>query len=290
MKAADIRCAVVTGASSGIGAETAVALAVRKIPVAIAARRGNLLAETARRCREAGGDALPLTGDMTRRSDVEGLRDAALARFGGVSAWVNNVGRGISRAVGQMTEAELDSMLNVNLKSAFYGIQAILPHFRQKQSGVIVNVSSILGRVPYVLRGGYCAAKHALLGLTGCLRQELAAAGEDGIAVCSVLPGPVTTQFSTVLEGNSGGAAALSAIRSRFEQDPEYGSWLGAQSAAEVAEIVVQAILDPRPEIYTSAALRKHALAYFRDPQAREEHMRPIARMTLESVGSLERR
>src|SRR5450756_1063159 len=85
-------CVVVTGASSGIGAETAVALARRGIAVAIAARRGARLAETAKRCEAAGGQAHPVVAEAVRRGDVEALRDRALERFGGVFAWVNNVG------------------------------------------------------------------------------------------------------------------------------------------------------------------------------------------------------
>jgi short-subunit dehydrogenase len=170
-------CVVVTGASFGIGAETAVALARRGIAVAIAARRGARLAETATRCEAAGGQAHPVVADVTRSGDVEALRDRALERFGGVFAWVNNVGRGNSRPVEAMTEEGLDAMLAVNLKSALFGMQAIIPHFCQRDEGVIVNVGSILGRVPSALRGGYAAAKHALLGLSGCLRQELAAEG-----------------------------------------------------------------------------------------------------------------
>lgn len=276
-------CVVVTGASSGIGAETALALARRRLPVALSARRKELLEETARLCQEAGGAAEAVVGDMTRREDVARLRDRALERFGEVSAWVNNAGRGISRRVEDLGEAELDSMLAVNLKSALYGIQAILPHFREKGSGVIVNLSSILGRVPYVLRGGYCAAKHALLGLSGCLRQELAAGGYPGIHVCSILPGPVATEFSRSVEGNAGGAAALAEVRRRYGREPGYEGWLSAQSARDVAEIVVDAIFHPRPEVFTTEALREHSLAYVRDPAAREEHMRPVARMTLEN-------
>ncbi len=276
-------CVVVTGASSGIGAETALELARRKIPVALSARRGDRLEETARRCREAGGEAEAVPGDMTRRPDVESLRDRALERFGDVAAWVNNAGRGISRGVGELSEEELDSMLAVNLKSALYGMQAILPRFRERRAGVIVNLSSILGRVPYVLRGGYCAAKHALLGLSGCLRQELAAGGFPDIHVCSILPGPVATEFSRAVEGEAGTAAALAGVRRRFGREPGYGEWLEPQSAREIAGIVVSAIFDPRPEIFTTEALRDHALAYVRDPAAREAHMRPVARMTLRS-------
>jgi NAD(P)-dependent dehydrogenase (short-subunit alcohol dehydrogenase family) len=105
---------------------------------------------------------------------VQRILDAALARFGHVDAWVNNAGRGITRPVSALSDADFDEMMLVNAKSALYGMQAVLPHFQARGRGHIVNVSSMLGRVPFVpTRSAYSASKHALNALTANLRMEL---------------------------------------------------------------------------------------------------------------------
>jgi len=225
---------------------------------------------------------------MTRKGDVERLRDAALASFSEVSAWINNAGRGVAALVEETTEEQLDSMIAVNLKTALFGIQAILPHFKERGRGAIVNVGSILSRVPYVFRGGYCAAKHALIGLAGCLRQELVAEGYGGISVSTVIPGPVGTEFSGALEGDRADASAraMAAVRERFASDPAYAGWLDPQSPEVVAGLVIEAISHPRPEIYTSPGLFEHALAYANDPGRREEIMAPVAKTIFQAMPS----
>ena len=112
------RVVVITGASSGIGALLA----------QLVARRG----------------AHPVL--VARRADVNGAMSSALARFGHVDVWVNNAGRGITRPVSDLTDDDVDEMMTVNLKSALYGMQAPLPHFRTRGTGHIINVSSMLGR------------------------------------------------------------------------------------------------------------------------------------------------
>jgi len=88
---------------------------------------------------------------------------AALAKFGHIDVWVNNAGRGISRLVSELTDEDIDEMMLVNVKSALYGMQAVLAHFGERGSGRIINVSSMLGRVPFApIRSAYPASKHAL--------------------------------------------------------------------------------------------------------------------------------
>src|SRR5208282_1096698 len=119
----------------------------------------------------------------------------AIERFGHVDVWINNAGRGITRSVSELTDEDLDVMMRDNVKSALYGVQAILPHFRSRGAGQIVNVSSLLGRVPFApFRSAYSAAKHALNALTACLRMELRASS-PGIVVTLVSPGVVATEF-----------------------------------------------------------------------------------------------
>src|SRR3990172_879164 len=118
---------VITGASSGIGAALAIQLGSKGLTLVLAARREKELKLVA---DQTGTKALPIVTDVTRREDVERLRDLALKDFSHVDVWVNNAGRGISKNVMELSEQNLDEMLNVNLKSVLYGIQTIIPHFQ----------------------------------------------------------------------------------------------------------------------------------------------------------------
>ena len=120
---------VVTGASSGIGAALAQVLAARGASVVLVARRQDALAAVAAKC---GSKALAIVGDMTRRDEVRRVVAESLARFGRIDVWVNNVGQGITRSPSQLTDEDLDLMLQVNVKSALYGMQEVLPHFKER--------------------------------------------------------------------------------------------------------------------------------------------------------------
>jgi NAD(P)-dependent dehydrogenase (short-subunit alcohol dehydrogenase family) len=172
---------------------------------------------------------------MTRRSEVERLRDVALARFGRIDAWVNNAGRGISRPIDQLTDDDVDAMMRDNVKSALYGMQAVLPHFREAKRGVIANVSSMLSRVPFAtIRSAYSASKAALDSLTETLRLELAKDCPD-IRVVLVLPGVVATDFGTNALGGG----------------PDSRTLPGAQPVEEVARIIADGLWAGPVDVYT---------------------------------------
>src|SRR2546428_491816 len=138
---------VITGASGGIGAALSERAAARGARLVLAARPERDLKEVAARC---GPQALPVVTDVTRREDVRRILEGALSRFGHVDVWLNNAGRGITRKVSELGDEDLDEMMRVNVKSALYGIQTVLPHCKESRCGHIINVSSMLGRVPYV--------------------------------------------------------------------------------------------------------------------------------------------
>ena len=191
---------VITGASGGIGAALAARLGAAGHRVALAARREPELREAAAR---AGSGAIAIPADVTRRADVERLRDRAIEAFGHVDVWVNNAGRGINRPALELTDDDFDLMMMVNVKSALYGMQAIAPHFIARGGGQIVNVSSMLSRVPFAtFRSGYNAAKAALNALTANARVDLARA-HPGIHVTLVMPGLVRTDFQRNAVGGS---------------------------------------------------------------------------------------
>ena len=235
---------VITGASGGIGAALARLAGNAGARVVLAARRARELGAVA---VQSGPEALAVVADVTRRDQVEGVLDAALARFGHVDVWVNNVGRGITKPVSALTDAEFDEMMRVNVKSALYGMQAVLPHFQGRGRGHIVNISSMLGRVPFApQRSAYNAAKHALNALTANLRMELRERWPD-IHVSTVSPGVVATEFGVHSLGGG--------FDSR--QMP------GAQPVEEVAQVVADLIEHPRADVYTRPGMRETAAAYY---------------------------
>lgn len=183
---------VITGASGGIGAALARALAERGASVVLVARRGDALRAVADECGER---ARPIVGDVTRRDEVRRIVEEALARFDHIDVWVNNVGQGISRPPSLLTDQDVDDVMQVNVKSALYGMQEVLPHFKARGSGHVINVSSMLGRTPFaVIRSAYNGAKHFLNALTANFRAEVQQT-HPGIQFSLVSPGVVKTDF-----------------------------------------------------------------------------------------------
>ena len=119
---------VITGASSGIGASLAELVGRRGARPVLVARRDKELGAVASR---SGAQALSVVADVTRRSDMTRVLEQAVARFGHVDVWVNNAGRGITRAPSELTDEDFDEMMLVNVKSVLYGMQTALPPFRR---------------------------------------------------------------------------------------------------------------------------------------------------------------
>src|SRR5204863_2237749 len=118
-----------------------------------------------------GDHALAVVADVARRDEVQRVVREALARFGRIDVWVNNVGQGITRPPSELTDEDIDEVMQVNVKSALYGMQEVLPHFKERGSGQVVNISSMLGRIPFAThRSAYCGAKHFLNALTAMFR------------------------------------------------------------------------------------------------------------------------
>jgi NADP-dependent 3-hydroxy acid dehydrogenase YdfG len=252
----DGKILVITGASSGIGAALAELVGSRGAKTVLLARRTDKLREVAAR---SGAGTLAIRADVTRRGDVERARDAALECFGGIDVWVNNAGRGITRLVSELSDEDFDTMMAVNAKSALYGMQAVLPHFRERRRGHIINVSSMLGRIPFTaVRSAYNAAKHALEALTINLRMELRDSYPD-IHVSCVHPGVVATDFG--LNALHGG------VDSRAMP---FG-----QSAEEVAGIIADVIEHPRADVYTRPEAQGLVVRYFAAEDMTEAERQP---------------
>jgi NADP-dependent 3-hydroxy acid dehydrogenase YdfG len=235
---------VITGASAGIGAATAELLARRGASVALMARRADTLAEVAARC---GPEALAIAADATRRSDVRATVERTIARFGRIDVWINNVGQGITRAPSELTDEDIDLVMSVNVKSALYGMQEVLPHFRARGEGQVINVSSMLGRVPFVaFRSAYCGAKHFLNALTATFRMEVQEQYPK-IQFTLVSPPVVRTGF---------GANAL-------HGGPDSRTLPNSQSAEEVAAVIARAIETRAPDLYTIPGAQARVAGYY---------------------------
>lgn len=235
---------VITGASAGIGAAAAEHLAANGATVVLVARREAVLREVAARCGER---ALAIVADVTIREDVRRAVTSTLDRFGRIDVWINNAGQGISRLPSQITDDDIDEMVRVNVKSVLYGMQEVLPHFKARGTGQIINVSSMLGRLPYVpFRAAYSGAKHFVNALTATFRAEVQET-HPGIQVTLVSPGVVRTEFG--VNARHGG--------------PDSRQMPHAQSAEEVAAVIAGAIVSRKPDVYTAPGARQRVVDYF---------------------------
>jgi short-subunit dehydrogenase len=184
------KAVVITGASSGIGKATARLFAEKGARLVLAARRLDALEETAAECRLLGADAMTVPTDVASEQDVENLARQAVERFGCIDVWVNDAGVYL---VAQFEDAPMEVFRRV-METNFFGVVngslAAVRQFKQQGEGVLINVSSLDGKIamPYVT--AYVASKHAVRGFDESLRQELIG---TGIKVCTILPGAMDT-------------------------------------------------------------------------------------------------
>lgn len=240
------RVVVITGASSGIGEALAKAVHAGGGKPVLVARRAEALAAVSKAC----GGALAVQADVTKRSEVEQAVAKAISHHGQIDVWVNNAGRGISRMPTQLTDADIDEMMAINVKSALYGMQAVLPHFQARGEGHVINVSSVLGRVPFAtIRAAYSASKHFLNALTATFRVEVQAS-HPGIQVSLFSPGVVQTDFG----------------KNALHGGPDSRSFPNSQSAEEVAGVMVELIKNPRADVYSRPGFQQQVIEYYSAP------------------------
>lgn len=188
------KVALVTGASRGIGAAIATALAAEGCHVAVAARSQGAIEELAVGLQtKCGVQAIALPADLADEAQAEALVRETVAALGRIDILVNNAGAGIYGDVASLGRADLRATFDVNFFAAIATIRAAVPHMRAQGDGVIVNVGSIVGKFPQPLGGGYSAGKYALHGASGAARAELKS---DNIAVVLVCPGLTDTEFA----------------------------------------------------------------------------------------------
>jgi short-subunit dehydrogenase len=214
---------IVTGASSGIGRQTALAFARNGANVVLAARREAALQQVVAALPDSGDRMLPVTADVTMDMGVKRIVEETLQTFGRIDILINNAGMGLRAELVDTPIEDARRVIELNFFGAVRCIHAVLPVMRNQRAGQIVNIGSVLSVIATPFNGVYCASKFGLQALSDALRMELHGSGID---IISVLPGYTDTAFFDNLVRCSG-PARLSPFR--------------GQSPVKVAAAVVRA-------------------------------------------------
>ena len=199
------KVAIVTGASSGIGEATAIALAQQGAKVAIAARRSDRLEALAQKIQAIGGEVMSLTVDVTDESQVAELVSKTNAKWGQVDILVNNAGVMLLGMIDGANTEDWRRMMNINVLGLMYATHAVVPLMKAQGQGHIVNISSVAGRVANAGSGVYNATKWAVNAFSEALRKEVY---KDNIRVTIVEPGLVATELPTHITNETAKAGA----------------------------------------------------------------------------------
>jgi len=229
---------IVTGASSGIGAATAVRLGRSQMTVVLAARRAQELAEVARRVETNGGTAVVVPTDVRDPAAVDTLIARSREISGRIDALVNNAGIGGIASV-LADDADVDRMIDVNLRAPIRLMRAVVPIMREQGGGRIVNIGSVAGEVG--IAGTYSATKFAVRGMTDSVRRELAG---TGIGVTLIEPGYIDTGLAAGRRNLPGPEIVAAAVESALRRPRR--------------RIIV-------PAKYRAAVLLSHALPFVTD-------------------------
>jgi NADP-dependent 3-hydroxy acid dehydrogenase YdfG len=187
------KVALITGASSGIGAATAKKLAARGVKVGLAARRIDRMRELVAEIENAGGEACVIEMDVTDRASVNAGVAALIGQYDTIDIAFNNAGLMPISDITSLKVDEWHRMVDVNIKGVLNSIAAVLPVMQKNGSGHIINTSSIAGRKTFAGLGVYCATKHAVAAFSDILRMEVAP--RHNIRVTCVQPGAVESEL-----------------------------------------------------------------------------------------------
>lgn len=271
------KVAIVTGASSGIGAALAMQISREGAAVILAARRKEKLEQLANEINSAGHIALPIPADVTRRHDAEMLIQTAIERFGRVDVLVNNAGRGHFASVEETTDEMIRSMFELNVYSLWYTTRPALVQMKKQGSGHIINIASLAGKLGYPFNSAYVAAKHACVGFTHALRMELL---ETGIHATVVCPAGVLTEWAGATEGGSMlpffSESGPLIRKIAAERQIALPSIEGAISADQVAGQIVKCIYAPVAELYTHRGSAEFVRLAAEDRAQAENHQLPV--------------
>ncbi|BCJ85338.1 SDR family NAD(P)-dependent oxidoreductase [Effusibacillus dendaii] len=224
------RVALITGASSGIGWQTALAFAEKGARLAVTARSADKLHELADLIRKKGGECFVAPADVTDADSVRQAAELVGNHYARIDILVNNAGFGVFKPVLEMDMQTVEEMMNVNYFGMVRFIQAVVPIMIRQNFGHVVNVASLAGFMAAPTHGAYAATKFAVIGLSEALREEVR---PQGILVSTVNPGPIDTPFFERADLNH-----IPPIARRFMLKPD-----------KVAQSIVRAIEQEIPQV-----------------------------------------
>jgi NADP-dependent 3-hydroxy acid dehydrogenase YdfG len=226
------KVAIVTGASSGIGYATALALSRSGAKVAAGARRMDRLESLRNEISKNGEEVFVQKLDVTIKSECDALADAVLKKWGTIDILINNAGLQPLSFFKNLKVEEWDKMIDVNIRGVFYCTAAVIPTMMNKNSGHIVNISSMAGRVVYPSGSVYCATKHAVTAFSEGLRQEFSQ--RSNIRVTCIEPGVVATELMEAITDKA------------LEKYVERTKQMEALQAEDIANAIMFAVEAPR--------------------------------------------
>jgi short-subunit dehydrogenase len=236
---------VVTGASSGIGRATALAFAEEGAIVVVAARREAALHEVVRDIEHRETRGLAVVTDVTDDHQVQALADAAVETFGRIDIWVNDAGVSVLGLLNDVPLKDYKRVFETNVFGVVHGARAAMPVFLRQRRGTLINVSSVVTRMPQPYASAYVASKSAVRTLGTSLRQELLLQHVRGVHVVTVMPAVIDTPFFQSVGNYTG----------RTVQPPP-----PVNPAGMVADAIVKAAIHPKREIYVGRGGRLFAI------------------------------
>ena len=250
--------ALITGASSGIGEAAALYLAERGWRVIATSRSAARLEPLIARAREGGLAIAPVEMDINSEANVARVMPEALARYGAIDALVNNAGFGLWGPMQTLSDAELKLQFETNFFAAVRVTRAALPAMLERRSGIVVNVSSVLGRMGTPFNGAYVSSKFALEGMSESLKTELQ---PFGIRVALVEPGLFRTNFprnASVAAGADASHPLYGEHIERYRGNHDLFERFGGDPA-RVARLIYKVIMSPNPPFRNPIGLDAHA-------------------------------
>ncbi|KAM3106775.1 SDR family oxidoreductase [Phormidesmis sp. 146-33] len=186
--------AVIVGASSGIGRDTALKMAEKGAKVVVAARSKEGLATLVEEIHQKGGEAIAVPADVADFNQVKEIADKAVEQFGRIDTWVHLAATSVFATFDNVTPEEFKRVIEVNLLGQAYGAMAALPHLKREGRGALIHITSMEGRRSLPYQSAYSSSKHGTIGFLDALRIELKHEGFP-ISVANIMPGVINTPF-----------------------------------------------------------------------------------------------